>query len=235
MVGEPRGTSAVRPRGLRADARRNRERLLDAARDAIVEHGADVPLDDIARRAGVGIATLYRRFPDRPALFREVALDLMRRSGHEARTALAEEPHAFEALARYLHRALDLRIAAVMPVLAGQLRTDEELKGARRASMEQLAQIISTAHADGSLRPDVTAGDIGMLLVRLTRPLPGPFPAAVNRRLAHRHLGLLVDGLRHGAASGGPASGPALTLDELAAMAQGPDPADRPPAQGDPL
>jgi hypothetical protein len=59
-------------------------------------------------------------------------------------------------------------------------------------------------------------------------------PAAVNRRLAHRHLGLLVDGLRHGAASGGLASGPALTLDELAAMAQGPDPADRPPAQGDP-
>jgi AcrR family transcriptional regulator len=79
---------------MREDARRNRERLLVAARDAFVEHGAGAPLDDIARRAGVGIATLYRRFPDRPALQRQVALDLLDRSAREAAAALAAEPDA---------------------------------------------------------------------------------------------------------------------------------------------
>src|SRR6266542_3806709 len=162
---------AVQPRRMRADARRNRERLLAAARDTFIELGADAPLDEVARRAGVGIATLYRRFPDRPALLRQVALDMLARSAHEGRTALAEEPDAFRALARYMHRVLDLRIAAVMPVLVSQLQMeDEELAVARRASIGPMNQIIATAHADGSLRPDVAPADVGLLLVRLTRP-----------------------------------------------------------------
>jgi len=203
---------------LREDARRNRERLLAAARDAFVEQGADAPLDDIARRAGVGIATLYRRFPDRPALQRQLALDLLGRSAHEAGAALAEEPDAFGALARYLHRALDLRIAAVMPVLVGQLQVDEELLAARSASTEAVDRIVSAARADGSLRPDAASGDVGMLLVRLSRPLPGPFPPAVNHRLAHRHLELLLGGLRPPASPGAPLPGPAMTFEDLAAM-----------------
>ena len=69
-------SSASGRRGLRADARRNREHVLAAAREVFVEQGADAPLDEIARRAGVGIATLYRRFPDRAALLRAVALDV---------------------------------------------------------------------------------------------------------------------------------------------------------------
>ncbi len=230
MPGEARSTSAARPRRLRADARRNRERLLGAARDALIEQGADAPLDDVARRAGVGIATLYRHFPDRPALLRQVALDLLGHSAHEARTALAEEPDAFRALARYAHRALDLRIAAAMSVLAGQLQTDEELLAARRASVGPLSQIIATARADGSLRPDVASGDIGMLLVRLTRPLPGPFPPTLNHRLAHRHLELVLDGLRSSASPGVALPGPAMTFDDLAAMPQRPDPTGPEPA-----
>jgi AcrR family transcriptional regulator len=213
-------TTAALPRRMRADARRNRERLLAAARDAFIEQGAGAPLDDIARRAGVGIATLYRRFPDRPALWHQVALDLLSRSADEGRTALAEEPDAFEALARYMHRALDLRIAAVMPVLVGQLQLDqdEQLLAARRASTEALNQIIATAHDDASLRADVASGDIGLLLVRLTRPLPGPFPATVNHRLAHRHLDLVLDGLRSSTAPRRSLPEPAMTFEDLAAM-----------------
>jgi AcrR family transcriptional regulator len=210
---------AVQPRRMRADARRNRERLLAAARDTFIEQGADAPLDEIARRAGLGIATLYRRFPDRPALLRQVALDMLARSAHEGGTALAEEPDAFRALARYMHRALDLRIAAVMPVLVSQLHMDDqELDAARRASVEPLDQIIATAHADGSLRRDVAPADVGLLLVRLTRPLPGPFPPAVDQGLAHRHLDLLLDGLRSSARQSVSLPGPAMTFDELAAM-----------------
>src|SRR5437588_9177263 len=102
---------------LRADARRNRDQVLAAARDVFVEQGPDAALDEVARRAGVGIATLYRRFPAREALMRAVALDVLARTAAAAQQAEAEEPDAFEALARYMHRALDLRISAVMPAL----------------------------------------------------------------------------------------------------------------------
>jgi AcrR family transcriptional regulator len=204
---------------MREDARRNRERLLAAARDVFVERGAGAPLDEVARRAGVGIATLYRRFPDRPALQRQVALDLLGRSAHEAGAALAEEPDAFAALARYLRRALDLRIAGVMPVLVGRLRPDEEVLAARRASAAAVEALVAAAHAEGSLRPEATSGDVGMLLVRLSRPLPGPFPPAVDHRLAHRHLELALEGLRPPATPGAALPGPALTFEDLAAMA----------------
>ena len=219
MPREP-ATGSLRQRPLRADARRNRERLLAAARDAFVAHGADAPLDEVARRAGVGIATLYRHFPDRGALLREVALDLLGRSADEAGAALAEEADAFAALARYLHRALDLRIAAVMPEVVGRVRMDDEaLHAARRASVERIERIVATAHADGSLRPDVASGDVGLLLVRLTRPLPGAFPAELDNQLAHRHLDVLLDGLRSAADHGAPLPDPTMTFDDLAHMA----------------
>ncbi len=228
--GDDRG-SAGGPR-MRADARRNRDRLLAAARDVFVEDGAGAPLEDVARRAGVGIATLYRRFPDRPALLRQVALDVMRRSADEAAAALAEEPDAFAALARYMHRALDLRIAAVMPELVGRLQIaqDPELLAARARSVERIDQIIEGARADGSLRLDVANGDVGLLLVRLARPLPGPFPRELDNELAHRHLDLLLDGLRSGAI---PAAleGPAMTFDELASMPTPGDETQPPPAE----
>jgi AcrR family transcriptional regulator len=215
-------TSAAQPRRMRADALRNRQRLLDAARDALIEQGANAPLDDIARRAGVGIGTLYRRFPDRPTLLRQVALDLLWRSADEGASALAEEPDGFAALARYMHRALDLRIAAAMPVVVGQLRMEEdaELMTARQASVEPLDQIIAKAHRDGALRPDVASGDIGLLLVRLTRPLPGPFPPEVNQRLAHRHLDLFLAGLRSSNHPGASLPGPDMTFGDLRAMAR---------------
>jgi AcrR family transcriptional regulator len=219
---EADATSSVPQRRMRADALRNRERLLDAARDALIELGASAPLDDIARRAGVGIGTLYRRFPDRPALLRQVALDLLGRSAHEARTALAEEPDAFSALARYMYRALDLRIAAAMPVVVGELQMDhdEALVAARQASIERIDQIIARAHADGSLRQDVASGDIGLLLVRLTRPLPGPFPPGMHDRLAHRHLDLVLSGLRSANPAHVSLPEPAMTLEDLRDMPQ---------------
>jgi len=203
---QARSTGSVRPRPLRADARRNRERLLAAARDVFVEQGVDAPLEDVARRAGVGIATLYRRFPDRQALMRQVALDVLDRVTHEARAALAEEPDAFRALARYLHRALDLRIAAVMPVLWGRiaLDKDEELRRARDGLRPLFESMITAAQRDGLLRADVGPGDIGLMVMRLTRPLPGLLPRSLDDSSAHRHLDLLLDGLR--------AAGPAATL-----------------------
>src|SRR5688572_25450825 len=99
--------------GLRADAQRNREQIIDAARALFVERGADVPMEEIAHRAGVGVGTLYRRFPDREALIRAVALDTFRRVVALACAAEAEEPDGWRALTRFVRQsAADLRLAA---------------------------------------------------------------------------------------------------------------------------
>jgi AcrR family transcriptional regulator len=213
--------SSESARRLRADARRNREHVLAAARDVFVEQGADAPLDEIARRAGVGIATLYRRFPDRAALIRAVVIDVLTAVGAEARRALSEEPDGFQALARYMHRALDARIAAVFPAVLGRIPfEDPEILAARTAATEPFERIVERARAEGSLRSDVAVGDIGLLLIRLSRPLPGPFSRELDRHLAHRHLDLVLAGL-HAAAEPAPTplGGPAMTLADLRDLA----------------
>ena len=75
---------------LRADARRNRDQLVDAAGALFAERGPDVPMEEIARRAGVGVGTLYRRFPDRDALVRAVAYESLQRVVANARSAAGE-------------------------------------------------------------------------------------------------------------------------------------------------
>jgi AcrR family transcriptional regulator len=228
---EPSADNLGRP--LRADARRNRERILGAARDLFVEEGPDAPLEAVAARAGVGIATLYRRFPDRSALMRAVVGDVLERVAEEARLALAEEPDPFAALARYLHRALDLRVSAVVPALIGRISlVDEEIAPLREMSAQRMEMLIARAQAAGALRPDVSFGDIGPLLVRLARPLPGPLPRDLDDRLAHRHLDLVLDGLRADERPNHPLPEPRLTLAELRAMAPPAAGADAPAPPG---
>jgi AcrR family transcriptional regulator len=197
---------------MRADARRNRDLVLAAAREVFIEQGVDAPLEDVARRAGVGIATLYRRFPDRQALMRGVALEVLREVAGEARAALAAEPDGFRALARYLHRSLDLRIAAVMPILDGRLDLDGdgEMRAARQELTPVYEEIVRRAHEAG-LRSDVGAGDLGLMVIRLSRPLPGTFARAFDDDLAHRQLDILLDGLR----AGGGSDRGGMTIDEV--------------------
>ena len=191
---------------------------MEAARNVLVEQGPDAPLDAIAAAAGVGIATLYRRFPDRQALIRAVVLDVLGRSAEEAQHALDEEPETFQALARYLHRALDLRVSAVMPALLGAIPPDDdEIEAVRIRSWSLVQQLVDQAHAAGTLRPDATFLDVGQLLVRLARPLPGLMPRDLDARLAHRHLELVLDGLRADRSQpAAPLPEPALTLADLA-------------------
>lgn len=181
---------------MRVDAQRNRELLLVAARDVFVEQGVDAPLEDVTRRAGVGIATLYRRFPNRMALMRAVALDVLQRVTDEARAALAEETDGARTLARYLHRSLDLRIAAVMPALDGRLdiEGDDEVRGARDALAPLFGLIVDRARAAG-LRTDVGQGDIGLMVIRLAQPLHGRFSREVDDAAAHEQLDVMLAGL----------------------------------------
>lgn len=214
MTGET--AEAATPRPLRADAAGNRRKLLDAARDVFIDLGPGAPLEEIARRAGTGIATLYRRFPSRQVLMRDVVVDAIERSAEEARLAAEEEPDPFRALARYMHRAVDVRSAAVIPALLGEVPLDDEKVAQARASGPATVEaLIHAAHRAGTLREDVTSGDIGMLVVRMSRPLPGGFTSEVNSDLSHRHLDLLIDGLRPAARQAAELGGPALTFDDL--------------------
>ncbi|MFC6080240.1 TetR/AcrR family transcriptional regulator [Sphaerisporangium aureirubrum] len=185
-------------KSIRADARRNQEQILLAARDLVAERGPDVPLDEIARRAGVGIGTVYRRFPDRHALVHALALDALTRTVESARAAIAEETDPFDALARYLREALELRVSAVLPALLDvlDLANDPEIGPVRDESAHLVRRLVAEARAAAVLPADVTFEDIGMMLVRIARPLPGPLPAGEKHDLARRHLELFIRGLR---------------------------------------
>ncbi|GAA3212171.1 TetR/AcrR family transcriptional regulator [Nonomuraea helvata] len=188
----------MKSKPMRADARRNQEQILLAARDLVAERGHDVPLDDIARRAGVGSATLYRRFPDRDTLFHALAMDALTRTAAAAVTAAEEESDPFEALARYLREALELRVSAVLPALLDVVDPagDPELSPVREESADAVRRIIADCHAAGALPVDVTFMDVAMMLVRIARPLPGPLSAEAKHELARRHLELFIGGLR---------------------------------------
>jgi AcrR family transcriptional regulator len=204
------------PRPLRADARDNRQRLLEAARDAFIDHGPGASLEEIARRAGTGIATLYRRFPDRQTLMREVVLDAIEGTIEAARRAAAAEPDPFRALARYMHEVIDVRTAAVIPALLGAVALDgEEMTRARDVGPTLIQGLVDAAQRAGTLRQDVTPADIGMLIIRLSRPLAGGFVRETNASLSHRHLEVVLDGLRPPAQRAAPLPGPALTLADL--------------------
>jgi AcrR family transcriptional regulator len=175
------------------------EQVLAAARDVFVERGPGAPLEEVARRAGVGIATLYRRFGDREGLLRAVVLNALRESADAAETALssAADGDGLGALAGYMHSVLDLRVSAVVPLVLDRLDLDEPaLAQVREASAGAVERLIQSAHDDGSLPRQVTFADIGTLLVRLSRPLPGPVPTSVSDDLAHRHLDLALAGMR---------------------------------------
>ncbi|MFB6888286.1 TetR/AcrR family transcriptional regulator [Kitasatospora sp. NPDC056327] len=191
-----REAGPVRTPRLRADASRNRERILLAARDALVEHGADAPLDEIAKRAGVGNATLYRNFPTRVALIREVALHVKNRVVAIAERAATEVVGPFDALERFAHETVDEKLGALCPMLTDRIDLhDPDLVEARERLLGVVGGLLDRAKAAGELRPDVDHGDLFIAISQLTRPLPGT-SCHVMGDFVHRHLQLFLDGMR---------------------------------------
>ncbi len=205
---------ATRPR---ADALRNRERIVTAAREMFVEFGSEVPIDEIARRAGVGNATVYRNFPDREALVREVVCSVMDRTAEAAELALAETGDAFEALERFVHVAADERLNALCPMMASTFDQRHPDLEAARERVEQLTEeIMDRAKAAGAPhrrgrgrrddRRDPAQPPSGGHGLHEHGPLHPPPPAAVPGRSAGPGP-LRTAG--HGRDDGGPA--PILT------------------------
>lgn len=178
---------------MRADARRNRERLLLAAIELILEVGAEPPLDEIARRGDVGIGTLYRHFPDRENLLDAVAQHILARSIEAAETVLTSAPDGYAALRQYMHAAVSLG-AGVLNLIR-PLLDDPDWTVQRTRMTTLLEAILERGKNDGHLRRGTQVLDIVFPVIRFSRPVTVGLPRADERALAHRHLDIYIDGL----------------------------------------
>jgi AcrR family transcriptional regulator len=199
-------------RRLRADASRNRDRILAAAREAFVEYGGDASIDEIARRAGVGNATVYRHFVDRAELHREVVLWAMGRIADQAEAAVVEEPDTFEALRRFVYAAADERAGALCLLAHGFEELDLVFLKTRDRLERAIDDVVNRARSSGRLRTDVGTGDLMVAISQLTRPLPGRGCLEFDG-FVRRHLQLFLDGLQASARSELPGS--SATFEEL--------------------
>lgn len=201
---------------LRADARRNREQILAAAKEIFAEHGPDVPMEEIARKAAVGVGTLYRRFPDRETLIKAVARDNFSAVLAEARNAVEQEPTAWRALVRYLRLSQELRLnvqlAMVSPVAQGILHDDPDTLRFRRELLQLLDRIVHDAQREGTLRKDIDTGDVTMLISLLVGQARRRW-TATTRMGVERSIELMLDGLR--AQPGANLPGRPLTADDM--------------------
>lgn len=179
---------------MRADARRNRQRLVDAAVALILESGGEPAMDGVARRAGVGVGTLYRHFPDRQELLRTVVLEVLDRTIERGRAALEEAPDGRAALRRYLHDAVDAGLGVVN--IVHPLLDDTDWPDRRAAAEEVLDRLVAAAQRDGAVGGDVTVGDIALATIRFCRPLGIGLDREAERGIAHRQLDHYLDGLR---------------------------------------
>jgi AcrR family transcriptional regulator len=178
----------------RADGRRNRERLIEAAKAAFGEVGADVSLEEIARRAGVGIGTLYRHFPTRDAIVEAVyRREVVHLAGAAARLLGSLPPG--EALHQWMRLFVDYiatkkLIAPTLGAIAG--RGSDLYSFSAGLITDALALLLDRARAAGDIRPDVDPGDLLRALAGLTYGNSDPGWQASALRL----IDILMDGLR---------------------------------------
>lgn len=186
-------TPTVAPRPLRADAARNRAKVLEAARAAFAEHGAEAQMEDVARRAGVGVGTVYRHFPTKEALAEALVEERFDRTIEHAR-GLLDEPDPWRALERCFEHCgatqeQDRAWAAGLSAFAcggaaGPLEHQHE------QLLEIVDQLLARARAAGVVRDDLAAVDMPPLFCGLASVVQA---GVTDWR---RYLDLLLDGLR---------------------------------------
>lgn len=190
-------TSTARP--LRADARRNRELLVAAAREVFAERGLEAPLDEVARRARVSIGTLYNRFPSRTELADAAMAGLARESVRLAERALAN-PDPWQGLVEHLTALAELQATdkGFTDICVHSLPPDSATERAKARGHELFGALIERARRAGVLRPDIAPTDLGLLTWAVVRATDGVRTVAPDAW--RRHLAILLDGLRADAA-----------------------------------
>lgn len=188
---------------LRADAARNRAAIVEAARAVFAERGLDAPLDDIAKAAGIGNATLYRRFPTRTDLIAAVFGERMAEHLDVVQAANAE-PDPWEGFASYLRTAaaMQARDRGIADLVTMDLSTAPEIERLRADAFDGLVELVERGQTAGVLREDFTTQDVVVVLmanVGLVERAHGVADAA-----SARFIHVVLDGFRASAATDGP-------------------------------
>ncbi|GAA5078825.1 AcrR family transcriptional regulator [Thermocatellispora tengchongensis] len=180
---------------LRADAARNRDKLLAAATQVFGERGMNAPLEEIARRAGVSIGTLYNHFPTRDALFEAIFPDRLAALDRVIDSALAD-PDPWHGLVSFLEGlfALQAQDRGLNDAVAAQWRLTAEASAACTRGFEQAGQIIERAKRSGRLRPDFEPQDLVTLVWAVSQVIRESIDTAPDTW--RRCLDLFLDGLR---------------------------------------
>jgi AcrR family transcriptional regulator len=196
---------------LRRDAERNRRRILAAAADAFAEGGLGVTMDEIARCAGVGVGTVYRRFPDK-----ELLIEALFEQRIDELVALAEaardEPEPFAGIERFFETFLAVQAAdrGLKEVVMGTPRGRSRVARARSRIAPVVEELVARARASGELRPDVAASDFALVQFMLAALID--YTGDVDADAWRRMLAIVLDGLR--ARRDGPSPLPRAPLDE---------------------
>ena len=188
-------TVAAKPK--RADAQRNRERILTAAKAVFAEQGTDAPMEEVARVADVGVGTLYRHFPTKQALLGELLAERFRLFHTEAVRALESVDDPWESFAGTLWRnaeyaALDVGLQDAMFRGEGSWERAAEPLG---QLSEAMGEIIRRGQEAGVIREDFTVSDIPLMMCGVTSAMANTHPD--GRKMDwRRHLELLLDGVK---------------------------------------
>lgn len=195
----PMSSSEARP--LRRDAERNRHLIADAARELFAERGLDVSMDEIARHAGVGVGTVYRRFPEKELLIDALFDDRLETIvGIAAESLEREDP--WEALTLFMERYVSVQAEdrGLRQLLFSSLHAEERVARARGRIKPITDELLRRAHAAGGLRRDVTGTDIALLQFMLGAVVD--YTRDIDPDAWRRFLGIVLDGLQ--ADRGGP-------------------------------
>jgi AcrR family transcriptional regulator len=210
-------TPVARP--LRADAERNRAKILEAAADVFAFAGLEATLHDVAARAGVGVGTVYRRFPDKEALLEALFDDKIREVIGLAESA-GEEPDSWAALVGFLRALTEMQSQnrGLYEVMNGSDYCQDRVAEARNEFAPLLQRLLGRAQADGHVRSDLDPSDLTPILLMLNAV--ALFSQDVGADLWERYLELLLEGVRARPGQA-PLSKRALTDDELVTSTKG--------------
>jgi AcrR family transcriptional regulator len=219
------------PRPLRRDAERNRQRILRAAAEVFTTRGLQASLDDVARHAGVGVGTVYRRFPDKESLAEALFEERI-----EAMIALAEkalaEPDSWAGLVSFLEGACTQLATdrGLREILMFATYGRDRINHGRDRMRPLVTALVRRAQRDGQLRSDLRPTDV--LFIEFMISAAARYAEPVKPEIWRRYLALITDALRPERAGTTPLPEPALRPDEMVvvmrSIPQRPDPVGRP-------
>jgi len=206
-------SASARP--LRADAERNRLRIIQAAAEVFAKRGLEAGLDEIARHAGVGTGTVYRRFPDKSLLI-DALVEQRMAELEELAAEAARRENAWEGLVHLMENFIERAIAdrALTDMIFSNCGENNRSLQDRKSRLGPvLAELVERAKHQGDVRPDLAVTDLAMLQFMLVAG--GSFGDDVRPDLWRRHLTIFMDGLRSRRDAPTPLPADALSLEEL--------------------